>query len=493
MEEDRAERWQLGSGIWYRDRKSETWRLATTRDGTVVSNRLPMSDVARMIGAMRDARKGQWFPPDFTYSPESGSALHFQVSRIDSAWVPPHGAALSDLTRPARGGLKQTSLPLTLAASDRQAHHALREEATLPPLPAGRYRFLVHGFDTACATLMAMELERGKVLVLLPASSAWMELEHPSRQPLAECTMNHRGWRMEVVEDAAGTTLYLPTASGLAAVTPRLFSLSYDVQYSGGGKAQGGPIGWAGKVWLPVLGEDGSVNIVAKPAGATPATVLSSVAAAPGKGFEAPVFDASQAIWPSDEGQLVLRTGPDGAKGTDWIAWPDGVKPAFSLSSPYLSPAGSFSQLCDAGQDGAFEYVQMGTRNPERVRVDGPRLGTGSVSYRNLQRIEGDPWKEPEPDADKGSSEVLLPLIESQVRHGVVGVRVNAPRGVTALLESEETTDAVLQYQEDNHPAVSFGSLRVAKPWLASVFIYDARLWIYHWDLPQPLGWKLEG
>ena len=114
---------------------------------------------------------------------------------------------------------------------------------------------------------MAIELEHGNLFVLLPESKTWIPLERPTARVLAEGLKNSRGWRMEVVEGARSATLYFPTASGLAAVTPTLIGLSYAVEYFGEGPALGGPVAWAGEVWLPVLGEKGAVNLVGKPRG----------------------------------------------------------------------------------------------------------------------------------------------------------------------------------------------------------------------------------
>jgi hypothetical protein len=162
------------------------------------------------------------------------------------------------------------------------------------------------------------------------------------------------------------------------------------------------------------------------------------------------------------------------------------------LGCPYLSPSGSFWQLCRRGESESFEYVQMGKRDPTRAPTDGPRCGTGRVSYRNALRIEGDPWTGTEHVVNKSSSEIVVPLIESERSGAVVALRVDAPHGVLALLDSEDTHRAVLQVQAENRVEVRFGALSITRPWLTSVFVHDAHLWVDHPGLPQALGWKLE-
>lgn len=492
--EERIECWQLRSGTWYRDPQTEGWRLAASADGTVASLNLPAQDVGRMVRAKRDASTGQWFPSDFNYSPQSGAPLHLGITSLDSPWVPPFGApALSDLGRPLARGLRQTPAPLALARTNRRFDPASDADRKLPALPFGQYRFLVHKFDVTSPSLVAIESDQGNLLLLLPESQTWVPLEGPVEAILAEGPRNPRGWRMELVEEDRSATLYLPTARGLAVVRPTLIGLSYAVEYFGEGLALGGPVAWAGEVWLPVLGEDGVVNLVGKPRGAGPSIVLPTGAPAPKNGFEAPVFDPLQVIWPSEEGQLVVRLDQDGEKKTDWIEWPAGLKPAFPLGCPYQSITGSFWQLCLRGPDQPLEYVQMGKASPERIAIDAPRLCTGHISYKKGQRIESDPWRQPIHAFTGSPSEVVVPLLESDLARAVVGLRIDAPQGVLSLLDStRERHRAVLQLQAQNRPDVQFGTLVVTRPWLASLFVYDAHLWVYHPELPQALGWRLE-
>jgi hypothetical protein len=485
--EEQTESWQLRSGTWYRNPDSETWHLAASPHGMPVNAKLSNPDVRRMVGARRDASTGHWFPSDFNYSPRTGAPLHDTVTCMDPPWVPPFGAsALSGITRPLAGGLRQTRARLTLA----RPNGRLDPERTLPALPPGQYRFLVHKLDVASSTLVAIEPEQGNLLALLPDSKVWVPLERSAGRSLAQGLKNFRAWRMEVIEGVRGATLYLPTVSGLAVVTPTLVGLSYAVEYFGEGPALGGPVAWAGEVWLPVLGKNGAVNLVGKSPGAAEPIVLPTSVPAPKNGYEAPVFDPLQVIWPSEEGQLIVRLDQAGKKKAEWIAWPEGLRPTFSLGCPLLF--GFFWQQCWRGQNESLEYVHMGKLFPERAAIDAPRLCTGHISYKNEQRIEGDPWMQPKQVHGGPSSRIVVPLIESELERAVVGLRIDAPRGVLALLESKDRQLAVLQLQAEHRADVLFGTLDVARPWLASLFVYDAHLWVYHPDLAQALGWKLE-
>jgi hypothetical protein len=489
--EEQTESWRLASGSWFRDPESEAWGLAASPGGKAVHAKLRAQDVRRMIGARKDASTGQWFPPDFNYSPQTGAQLHDTMVCQDSPWVPPFGAStVSDTGTFEPGGLRQTAAPLVLARPNARLDPASDADRTLPALPPGQYRFLVHKFDVASSVLMAIEPQQGKLLVLLPESMMWMPLEGQDGATLAPGPKNIRGWRMEVADESSSATLYFPTDGGLAAVTPTPIGLSYTVEYFGEGPALGGPVAWAGEVWLPQLGKNGTVNLVGKPLGEADTAVLATGAVAPAHGFDAPVFDSLHVIWPSEEGQLIVRLNQAGKKQSDWIAWPEGLRPAFSLGCPLFFE--SFWQQCWSGQSAPLEYVQMGRLFPQRIPIDAPRLCTGRISYVNEQRVDGGPGVQLERVPGRTSSRVVVPLIESAHERAVVGLRIDAPHGVLALLDSDEEQLAVLQLQADGRSDLLFGTLDVARPWLASLFVYDAHLWMYHPSLAQALGWKLE-
>jgi hypothetical protein len=488
------ENWPLKSGTWQRDAGSDAWRLAATRDGAVVNPRLPVEDVGRLTGAMKDGETGQWFPSDFTYSPSSGAKLQPSSAFFDSPWVPPFGAdALADTSRPLGRGLRQTPSLLAFGGNAAGRSAASAPDRTLPALPPGRHEFVVHRCNVESSTLIAIEPAEGRLLLFLPESKAWLPLE-PDGEPLARCRADDAGWRMEVVEGPRNPTLYLPTTAGLAVVVPSVIAVSYSATHVGGAAAKGGPVAWDGHVWLPVDAGEGVVNVIGYAGNQAP--IVITVRGVPAlRGMESPVFDPLQVIWPSDEGQLVLRIDPDGRRAAEWMPWPDGLHPVFTLGCPYLSEAGSFWQVCraDEGDEGtSLTYVRMGKLHPETSPAPGPRLSTGRVSYQGRKRIESQPWGGDEPNAGPDASAAVFPLIESVVDHVVVGLRIEAPQGVMAILASEgERFQAVLQ-QEGVNGVTEFGTLDITRPWLTTVFVYDACLWIAHPDLPHVLGWQLE-
>ncbi|WP_427913126.1 hypothetical protein ACPWT1_21300 [Ramlibacter sp. MMS24-I3-19] len=488
--EGQVEQWQLRSGTWLRHPASESWRMATTADGTEVSPRLSAQDLARLIGASREPASGEWFPPEISYSPQTGAPLRVTIPTLDFSWVPPFGAP-SLLPRLSQivGGLRLTPRALALDRANERAADA-RPDRSLPALPQGQYRFVVDGFGLACPTLVAVEPERGDLHVLLPESNSWTALERRTSGNWGQRLRNPRGWRMELVHAHGQAIAYCPSATGLALITPNAIGLCYAIEHVGEGAAIGGPVAWRGAIWGAVQGMGDSVQLVGKQHGASGHTALPTRAPVPQHGFEAPVFDDLHVNWPCAEGQLVLRLDAHGSRLCDWIAWPERLEPVFEMGWPYRSPDGTFWQLC-VTQNGRFEYVQMARSAPEAAPVDALHLCTGRACYRGTLRIDGEPWRTADA-MDHPSTQIVAPMLESARDGAVVGLRMDAPQGVLALLHgSNELRRGVLQVEVQGQHVVPFGTVDVNRPWLTQLFVHDGHLWVSHPDLPQAVGWKL--
>ena len=491
--EEQIEQWELGSGTWQRQRATEAWRLLATASGAPVSARIPPGDVARLVGARRDPAGRDWFPPDFKFSPRTGAPLHHPRDAVEWGWVPPFGgSAPSGSQHPSRG-LRRTSAALSLApAKDRAAGSP--PDRTLPSLPPGQYRFVVDRFDAACPSLVAVEPDAGRLFVLLPDAKQWSELEGPAVPGWGHRMPNPRGWRMELRRADGHATLYCPSATGLVVLSPAVLGLHCGIEPAGQGPALGGPVAWEGEIWTPTRAEDETVHLIGKTPGAPGRayTVLPTPAPVPLLGFEAPVFAEAHVTWPCDAGQLVLRRDAGGAPQADWVAWPEDVKPIFAVGCPWLQDDGTFWQLCRRTGDGGIVYVQVAGAGASTVmEAAGPAsVSTGRVSYRGTARFEGAPWAAPEGEV---SAEAVLPLLESARDGAVFGLRMDAPRGVPALVQGHhEPKRAILQMERPGEPAVAFGGIAVKRPWLALPFVYDGHLWIHHPELRHVPGWKLE-
>ena len=491
--EEQTEQWELESGTWVRDPISEEWRLASTRAGIAVAAGVSAPDVALLTGARSNPGGSGWFPPEFRFSPQTGAPLGACVPPSDAAWVPPFGESAASRAHPPRG-LKRTSIALSLAAAeDRSA--SSRPDRTLPPLPLlrGAYRFASHRLDAASPSLLAVEPDTGELLVLLPQSQQWAPLQKVAGPAWGQRLRNPRGWRMEIVASDGQATLYCPCDGGLAVITPSVFGLHYTIECAGHGPALGGPVVWGGEIWTPIHAKDDTVHLVRKAQRAAGRAygVLPTQAPVPPQGFESPVFDEHHVTWLAQEGQLVLRRGPDAGLHAEWVPWPQEVEPVFEIGCPYVRADGTLWQLCRKEGDGGLTYVQMASVSPpQAASLDGAGVCTGRVCYRGMSRTDEGPWG---PMDDAVPAGVVLPLLESDADGAVIGLGMDARRGVLSVLQlAHEPKRASLQVEVRGAPAVCFGGIAVKRPWLALPFVHDGHLWLHHPDLLQVPGWKLE-
>ncbi len=415
-----------------------------------------------------------------------------------SSWVPPYGISpLQKGSRPGSdsNGLRQTARSLRPRAprlNGRPQPLSPTDDAprTIELPPPGRYEFCVGRFGTTGDVLVAIEPEKGALFAWAPLARSWLPMEPIAAGPFAEALAGGNDWRIEMTQDGASTVLMLATVSGLAVVRADVLSLTYSVTYlGGGGAAIGAPIRWSGEVWLPVRNASGGLALCA-----ASGQVVECGAADAVSRFSTPVGDARQAIWPCEQGQLVLRRNSDGKLETSWVRWPRAVVPRPEFGCPYLSRSGSFWQLCWDEGAGSYSFVQMARSNPETHALDSPRFCTGLFSFQRGQWIKTEPWQDDAQafGAGAGVDEIVVPLVESTAHGAALGLVIETTSAASELLESGARQRAVLRYQAEDSPDLSFFTLQVARPWHTRVFVYDECLWIYHPDLPEAHGWELE-
>jgi len=499
-----GEDWHLASGVWRRVDDAISWLPVARADGISVSDRLSPSERLALVRTSASGRSSAGgpilYPAEFVFSPDSGERL-IPTRNPDSApWIPPFGAPP---VRPGSGqvsdarGLRQTMFNFQLTQPIRSGSRLRRlatddPDRTIPAPPPGQYELAVGQFGTEVDVLLAIEPEKGALLVWLPNSKRWELLGHEGGGPLAEASVPLAQWRAELLHDGVGTMLCLPTIAGLAVVRPDCLALSFSVTYLGGGVAVGAPVLWGGEAWAPLHDASGAIALVGvSQSGEIVRTQLSSIQV-PEEGFGEPVCDAQQIIWPAKDGQLVARKGPDGGAQCTWIDWPSDTQPESAFGSPYLSVTGRFWQLCWCKRDESYVYVQMGRSEAEVCPTIAPALCTGRRSYKMTTRMKGEPWLDPADANDANSTDVFIPIVESAAYGAVLGLVVEAKSGVAALLESTERQRAVVQLESDSRADVRFQTLIVPMPWRARAFVFDGCLWIYHPALQAILGTELE-
>jgi hypothetical protein len=487
-----VERWPLFSGQWIRTIDTSSWQLEATPNGRAVAYLGFEADIALMLNAPQEegAAADAYLPPDFSHSPTNGRELARSSASPRATWIPPYGAAPAEpdrkQTREVRG-LRQTTVDIAPCAAKSKTLSATDDAPFELPVPQpGEYEFLSARFHTEREVLVAFEVRSSTFFAWFPQAARWQRVDHASGGTLAEITCNGDSWGIETSQRGAVTELFIPTIEGMAVVDIDVVSLTFDVTYHGEGSAIGAPILWANEVRLPVRDAQGGVFLVSA------TTAPMSLPVPPTVRFAPPVCDGRQLIWCANEGQLVVRKNAAGAPQAQWFEWPAGITVKLAFGCPFLSRDGSFWQLAFNDVDeGHYLYLQLGRQDGEHHRLDSPRFCTGATSFRQTERIKGNPWNEAEHAADVGSDELIVPLLESTRNAAVLSLLIRTTQGVSILESRTERPQAVLQYQADNTADQPFFTPQVTQPWRLRVFVHDARLWVYHPDRERIAGWQV--
>lgn len=506
--------WPLDSGTWEPNPKGEGFKLHHTANNLPRSEELPDKDLwallqVSLLGTVcAEDAPTEIFPPEFKYSPISGTRLKVQhKTQPQIGWLPPYGAA--PLEKRASGtvrGLRQTTIPIKLSAPEPHNHDRITSvkpvrnanddpDDTLELPPPGDYEYFTTPAGSCIPVLMALDPGKGLLFLLLPVSKRWVLLKSIGGQ-LAESLCVREKWQCEVAIDGLISRIFLPTKSGLACLTPDAANLSFTVHYIGDTPAIGAPLQFGENVWAPLRLPNGGVRFVSADTCGKAAESVDLPSASLG-GLELgalhpPLTDGRKVLWLCDAGQLLLRYQASGALDGSFLPWPNGIKPSFEFGSPYLSRDGSLWQLCFDTQRHIFTYLKLGTTQHEIGRdVLSPRLCSGSFNFRFDIKNKKDPWLEPEHGDDGGTDNVVLPLLESTVNDAVLGLKLETTAALADLLCSDARMRAELVL-DDKSSQTTFYNIIVAEPWRLRFFVYAGKLWAYHPNLNRLDGWTLQ-
>lgn len=486
-------KWPLESGTWRLDDSKASFTLELTSANRPVSV-LAAADVGVAMEASLNSNIQQ-HPPEFTFDVASGARLHrMSTSSEQRSWMPPFGNNMpTSRGRRAVRGLRQTDHSVQLAALETRSAVANPDaERALPP--AGHYEFLNLMAHTRAHVLLALDPSKGVLQGWLPKSARWESLEHASGNgSLAETRILPADWRCEVTTTEQCSRIFLSTDEGLGCVVPDLLALQFEVNYTGGGPAIGSPLYFADLIWAPVrtaagrfafvsMNGQGEIGETADISGILPSGVdIGQV--------HAPVGDARCAVWPTDVGQLILRSKASGALEVLFRKWPDRVRPVYNFGSPYLAKNGALWQLGFHGGRDQYVYVLLGA-DSEEMHNSQPRMSSGAFNFRFKTKELLEPWSEPEQGDDSGTDEVVVPILECTGAARVYGVLLKSTQGLEALLGLKERLRAQL-IVDDANQQMRFHSFTVPEPWRLRLFLHDGCLWAYHPSLPRLSGWKL--
>ena len=480
--------WLLKSGIWTAKSASDGYILQRTSLGHDASS-LAAVDLQGLFASRQSAAQPQvLFPPEFRFSPITGVELNPCFAATAHSWAGPFGnAAASERGFRAARGLRQSAVPLKLLAKGHSAEGS--PDLNLPVPPPGDYEFVSLPLGCTAPVLLAIDPGKGTLFAYLQATSHWQSLEHETGGMLAETYIERADWRCEVASNDQIGRIFLPTGNGLACLIVDAPGSVFSASYVGGAPAAGSPIQFGDHIWAPVLTSSGLRLVSMSLAGdAGPVLDLPSNWSNLGR-VHAPVADSRSAIWLSEAGQILLRKLPSGELEVRFYAWAANVKPRVEFGSPYLSRDGSFWQLCFDEATDRYVYVQLGIESMPTQHTEAPRQCTGTINYRFASKFQSEPWVEPEFGVD--GSQVVIPLLEISGNESVFGLRLETTAGLEDLLQSPEPMRAVLQVDEASN-VTNFHTIALTKPWRLRLFAHQGVLWLYHAQLKQIIGWKLQ-
>ncbi|SBV36772.1 conserved hypothetical protein [uncultured Stenotrophomonas sp.] len=481
--------WDLPSGRWAKAQGAAlaSYFLTATREGHALPPALDPQDALRLVGARQ--REGRTFPPEFGFDPDDGHVLPAPTTGARSTWLPPFGDGGDDAVR----GLRRTPTALTLPTSGTYTESD-DPERTLPLPPPGRHEFFVLPSVSGSKELLALDAEQGALHLWLPAAGRWAALEQLDGGLLADSPLPHEAWRCEFANDASGGLhLFLPTSNGVACLQLDWLRLGYHVGYVGDGACCGAPILWRDEIWAVLRDAQGGVRLQATTAASGLAGGTLKVAdVVAGERFAAPVCVRRQVIWPGMHGRLVLEVQANGSLAAHYRPWPEGMSPKFDFGAPYLAREGQLWQACWSEHDESHAYLRLDGRDMEQRLASAPRLCTGQINYRLAARMKLPPWADPEHGSDADSRALFIPMLESAVDAGVLGVRIDTTDGLEATIGSGERVRAVVELHSDHRLETRLYTLNVPAPWQGRAFVHDDTLWFYHPELKSVAGWELE-
>jgi hypothetical protein len=473
----------MGDQVWSRNPTTGAFDLADYRGLGAAPPGCNLLDLASLVGARvcgdaadRGSKPVALYPGAFRFSPVTGKPLPDPPDAHPDAWLPPFGGDGADGELPQ--GLRLTAVPLALRTS--LSVEAL-PDSELAILPAGNYHFLVSACQTHEARLLALDFSRGLIYHWLPHSECWHEIDPGGEEMIAESSLGDDAWGMAAPDPEGSTRVFLPTDEGLAIVSINLIARTYE-SHTVGGCCVGAPALWDGKVYVPMLEEDGELGVYAlEPYGTSLRRVEGPRLDAAAAEWIRPLADGLQLIWMAAQGQLVVQHGDGGTPGASFLAWPPGVTPRFDLGSPGLSAGGELWQQChqEGRKGGAFVSVQLGRATPQIKAQKSARLGTGRASLP----LEG--------SGSSADDEVVFPLLESTSASTLLCARVQGVRPVDGVFESSETFTTTFELRGKHD--VQFWVARMPRPWATRPFVYAGHLYLYHPDKRRLQGWRIDG
>lgn len=488
-----SKEWLFPDGVWEQNADSGEFSPREV-DGRPITERLAdgltPAELATVLGAKRHfgactsgKKTTGIFPRAFTHCPHCGQTLVAPMGLQDN-WLPPFGGDQSKLKKPEGLRLTAKRFPFTKCDTEQRPDREIS-------LPSGNWQFLVAAFGTRSAALYGIDPHQGKIERLATDSERGSQIAVEPIEGghfLPESSLPPERWAPVAENLAMSGVLWLPTDSGIARLDIDPIALAYRVSFSGG-RCVAAPARFRGALFALMETSPNLVGVFAVPPdGGAPSTPLCEFETGPDFNSALPLVTDKALIWPTSSGRVVVRPDPGKAGIASILPWPTNFEPRFDLSQPHFDTSGKLWQQGMTGDHWVFVEMLGRGNGDDHHETDGPRLCTGSLSYRLGSRIRGNPWDDLEPSSIKGQ---VFPLLESDHHDEIIAAVVESTDGVDKLLDSNERYYTRFAFLGDGERYLLSGQFR--RPWLARMFLFDRHLYLSHENFTDAKGPVLYG
>lgn len=495
-----AYRWETPASVWLEDEQSGQFSLAASEGlGRIdwgAQQRARLGDIAHLLGASLPTacEHAPIYPEGFAFCPECGRGLGRLAGRRERLpdWWGPY--ADQSLPRHVPHGLPVTSLALGDSLEERPAAPEIgRPDAMMPAPPNAHCVFGAAGYGFPEQRLIALAPGRGVLQYWDPLAELWHVLLPEEGAADLSFGMSDYGWLPDFAQSAErrrGEVALLPTARGLCRLWINPISETYRTETILAGKLVAAP-GLMRRHVACLLRDDSGDGL--RLASLLPDLTLAradACGALPLSGWSRPIGYDGRLYWLHDQGQLLWRPG----EAPRWLHWPDTWLPRLDFGGPTLSRDGRMWLIGHDGQ--SYAFLELGTDNPQRERIDGARLGFANLLFRRGHPVLDEPWSGEHVEDQQEDDSLVLPLLRSfnnnrsQPSGLVLRFHKYTGRAEDALANRVIARTTVEWIGRRN--VILDEVARLARPLECAPFVYANRLWLHHPDWNRIRGWNLE-
>lgn len=505
-----AYRWETADGVWLERPDSGTFELAAGAGGAAgidwaaqARSRLP--DVAQLLGASVPAgcAHAPIFPQGFAYCPQCGKALTSYAQPVHRVRAPAWWGASSaplpvneyPLPRHVPHGLPVTALPLAASIETRPPEPAVgAAERRMPTPPNALCVFAAADFGYASPRLLALAYTRNVLQYWDPLAAAWHLMASADAAADLSFTASDYAWLPAAPGAPRGEVALLPSAQGLLRLTIDPVNLTFHTRAVLHAAVVSAPGAVGRHIACLYASADGVRLWTALSDGADPEALRcdgdASALPLPAAGWSRPYSYDGRLIWLHAHGQLLWRPG----SAPQWHAWPDGWTPRLKFGGPVKSRHGLLWLIGHDGQ--GYSFVELGRADGQVQRIDGARLGFGTLLFRRGHQVKNEPWDSEDVEDQTKADALVLPLLEnvSSTRSQPTGLvlRIEPYTGkAEAALDGAILPRTFIEWIGQRNVILDEVA-RLSDPAGCVPFVYDGCLWLHHPKWNEIRGWHLK-